>query len=181
MIVKLTHKSEVQQTPVDEEALCSSLKGAAAKLSGVPEEQLKLLYRGRHLPEDSTLKSAGIRDGGKVLVLVIENGVEKGGQTMLTDANQSASGAQNPADDPAMLKMQEIQIEVEKYEKQVEVGLQNGFGKVNPAGIVHVLTQKMEELDSLSVSGEARDQRRYMIRSINELCDRLEGASNSGG
>lgn len=33
------------------------------------------------------------------------------------------------------------------------MGLEEGFGSVNPAGIVHHLTQKLEELDALSVSG----------------------------
>ncbi|GMH33044.1 hypothetical protein BSKO_00878 [Bryopsis sp. KO-2023] len=178
MIAKLTYKLKAKQVAVDGDAQCGKLKGIAAEFSGLPEDQLKLLYRGKLLADEGSLSDAGFKDGAKIHILETE--AYQRSQAMASDAAKKLRDAQAAAEDPVKRTLRKIQEEVGDFEKKVETGLKEGFGSTNPRGIVHLLTQKLEVLDGLEVSGETRELRRSVIKYINQLCDRVEAALQSG-
>eukprot|EP00240_Pyramimonas_obovata_P007024 CAMPEP_0118923124 /NCGR_PEP_ID=MMETSP1169-20130426/1771_1 /TAXON_ID=36882 /ORGANISM="Pyramimonas obovata, Strain CCMP722" /LENGTH=166 /DNA_ID=CAMNT_0006864069 /DNA_START=398 /DNA_END=898 /DNA_ORIENTATION=+ len=150
-------------------------KVAAQKVTGVPVEDQKILFRGKPMNDGDALFAIGVRDGSKLML--IESEARRRAKVPV----HQLMPAMSPADAATLKKVHEVQASADKLEKELvqvesdvaKTGTIDAESKKQLRRIQEMLERELLKLDSLSGEG-IRDQRRAQVQRINALCERTE-------
>mmetsp|Transcript_18247 Transcript_18247/g.39892 ORF Transcript_18247/g.39892 Transcript_18247/m.39892 type:complete len:185 (-) Transcript_18247:291-845(-) len=173
--VKLTHGLKVSSMAVPSDCDFMDFKVAAQKVTGVPVEDQKILFRGKPMNDGDALFAIGVRDGSKLML--IESEARRRAKVPV----HQLMPAMSPADAATLKKVHEVQASADKLEKELvqvesdvaKTGTIDAESKKQLRRIQEMLERELLKLDSLSGEG-IRDQRRAQVQRINALCERTE-------
>lgn len=166
--LKLAHGTTLHELTVPAESSFEDLKAAAAKVTGVPVGDQKLLFRGRERGDGDAIYAAGVKDGGKIML------IESEARRAEAAARQAQTAEEKSKEAQAKARLDALSKKVDEVEAQIKQSASTEGTSKHWVGLGEVLTKQLLELDSVEAPGETRSIRRALVVRVQALCDQVD-------
>lgn len=149
-----TIKGEIFQVEIDQESTVLVLKGKIQEKLSIEPESQKLIYKGKHLENNSTLKDYGLQDGDTIIVMMLKKFTAQDPTTVgtkvetpapaptpvLTPVAPAPAPVQAPAPAPAPAPMFNPNVPAPQPHVQLDPNNEIVFGNAHKAETLKELT-----------------------------------------
>lgn len=167
--VKVSFGRTSHRVSVNAHSTFGDLKKLLVQVTGLQTEQQRLLYKGKYKSDRDYLSEAGIKDKSKVVLVEDTKGWEK----------RLVEMRKNDADAKACKAVAEVQQLVDQMSGQIaalEAAIATGK-KLSDSDLVgpsDLLMCQLIKLDDSKVDGDAKVQKRILIRRVQKYVETLD-------
>lgn len=167
--VRVTHGSSLHEVSVSMQATFGELKKLLAPETGLEPQDQKLIFRGKERDGKDFLDLSGVKDKSKIVLMEDPMSREKKYIEMRKNAKMER----------ASRAIAEVSLEVDKLAAQVsslEAVISKGkrVAENDLVDLIEMLMRHLVKLDSITVDGDAKLQRRMQVRRVQKYVETLD-------
>ncbi|KAG6502779.1 BAG family molecular chaperone regulator 4-like [Zingiber officinale] len=167
--IKVTHGSYQHDLSILAQSTFGELKRVLAQETGLAPSEQRLLFRGKEKDDGECLHMAGIKDMSKVVLLEDPASKEQKLERMRRDQGMLRACEAVAA---VRAEVDKLAVKVSNLEASVHVGAKAADKEFSL--LTELLMVQLLKLDSIEAQGEAKVQRRFEVRRVQNLVDTLD-------